>query len=53
VLGYGCYVDATFLRILGMPEFQIDNFIDRLYRILVTELEKLQAVMGSGQKPEE
>jgi hypothetical protein len=46
-------VDKVFLRILGMPESQIDDFVKRLYETLTVEFVKLKEVMGSGREPKE
>jgi hypothetical protein len=46
-------IDKTFMRILGMPESQIESFLERLYDTLAFEFVKLQEVMGSGHESEE
>jgi hypothetical protein len=46
-------IDKVFLKILGMPESQTDDFVERLYETLTVEFVKLQEVMGVGRQLEE
>jgi hypothetical protein len=46
-------IDETFMKILGMPESQIESFLERLYGTLAFEFVKLQEVMGGGRESEE
>ena len=46
-------IDVALLRLLEMPENQIEGFLSDLYRALFNELEQLREVMSEGRTPTE
>lgn len=46
-------IDRCFLLMLGMPEEEMDTFLDRLYSVLAREISKLRDMMFEGREPEE
>jgi type I restriction-modification system DNA methylase subunit len=46
-------IDREFLLLFGMPDAQVDTFLDRLYSILTQEIAVLKEVMTEGREPEE